>query len=160
MQLEALLCVELRSAEGVDCETLFGWDSTCETAVVPASTLDVVFIAFGVLNGLVRLSLEICHLDKAENPWVVVVAFNVVDADCVVFPDWEDDDLCNTLEDSDICRVGVVSFMEGELVCATFVAIPVFNVSACDVIAKVVTAVAIVVAVAVAFVVVVASFKS
>ena len=71
MQLEALLCVELRSAEGVDCETLFGWDSTCETAVVPASTLDVVFIAFGVLNRLVWLSL-----------WVVVVEFNVVDADC------------------------------------------------------------------------------
>ena len=157
MQLEALLCVEWRSVEGVDCETLFGWDSTCETAVVPASTLDVVFIAFG---GLVRLSLEICHLDEAENPWVVVVAFNVVDADCVVFPDWEDDDLCNTLGDSDICRVGVVSFMEGELVCATFVAIPVFKFSVFDVIAKVVTAVAIVVAVAVAFVVVVASFKS
>ena len=56
--------------------------------------------------------------------------------------------------------VGVVSFTEGELVCATFIAIPVFNISACDVIAKVVTAVAIVVAVAVAFVVVVASFKS
>ena len=55
--------------------------------------------------------------------------------------------------------VGVVSFTEGELVCATFVAIPVFNFSVFDVIAKVVTAVAVVVvAVAVAFVV--ASFKS
>ena len=54
----------------------------------------------------------------------------------------------------------MVSFTEGELVCATFVAIPLFNIFACDVIAKVVTAVAIVVAVAVAFVVVVASFKS
>ena len=103
MQLEALLCVELRSAEGVDCETLFSWDSTCETAVVLASTLDVVFIAFGVLNGLVWLSLEIFHIDEAENPWVVVVEFNVVDADCVVFPDWEDDSLCNTLEDGETC---------------------------------------------------------
>ena len=54
--------------------------------------------------------------------------------------------------------VGVVSFTEGELVCATFVAIPVFNFSVFDVIAEVVTAVAVVVAVAVAFVV--ASFKS
>ena len=97
MQLEALLCVELRSAEGVDCETLFGWDSTCETAVVPASTLDVVFIAFGVLNGLVW------YLDEAENPWVVVVSFNVVDADCVVFLGWEDDGLCNALEDDETC---------------------------------------------------------
>ena len=50
MQLEALLCVELRSAEGVDCETLFGWDSTC-----------------------------------------------------VVFLNWEDDSLCNTLEDGETC---------------------------------------------------------
>ena len=154
MQLEALLCVELRSAEGVDCETLFGWDSECETAVVPASTLDVVFIAFGVLNGLVWWSLEICHCDEAENPRVVVVVFNVVDADCVVSLDWENDGLCNALEDSDICRVRMVSFTEGELVCATFVAIPVFNISVRDVIAEAVTAVA------VAFVVVVASFKS
>ena len=93
----------MRSAEGVDCETLFSWDSTCETAVVPAPTLDVVFIAFGVLNGLVWLSLEIFHLDKEENPWVVVVSFNVVDADCVVFLNWEDDSLCNTLEDGETC---------------------------------------------------------
>ena len=93
----------MRSAEGVDCETLFSWDSTCETAVVPASTLDVVFIAFGVLNGLVWLSLEIFHLDKEENPWVVVVSFNVVDADCVVFLGWEDDGLCNALEDDETC---------------------------------------------------------
>ena len=155
--------------EGVDCETLFGWDLllveievrvffTSGTVVVPVSALDAVFIIVGDLNGLVWLSVEICQCNGAENPRVVVVAFNVVDANCVVFPDWENDDLCNTLEDSDICRVGVVSFTEGELVCATFVAIPVFNFSVFDVIAKVMTAVAVVVAVAVAFVV--ASFKS
>ena len=89
--------------------------------LVPASTLDVVFIAFGVLNGLVWLSLEIFHIDEAENPWVVVVEFNVVDADRVVFPDWEDDSLCNTLEDGETCGVGVVSFTEGELVCSVVV---------------------------------------
>ena len=133
MQFEALLCVEWRSVEGVDCETFFGWDLllveievrlffTSGTVVVPvsaldavfiivgdlnglvpASTLDVVFIAFGVLNGLVWQSLEICHLDEAENPWVVVVSFNVVDADCVVFLGWEDDGLCNALEDDETC---------------------------------------------------------
>ena len=91
--------------------------------LVPASTLDVVFIAFGVLNGLVWLSLEIFHIDEEENPWVVVVEFNVVDADRVVFPDWEDDSLCNTLEDGETCGVGVVSFTEGELVCSVVVGV-------------------------------------
>ena len=91
--------------------------------LVPASTLDVVFIAFGVLNRLVWLSLEIFHIDEAVNPWVVVVEFNVVDADCVVFPDWDDDSLCNTLEDGETCGVGMASFTEGELVCSVVVGV-------------------------------------
>ena len=60
---------------------------TCETAFVPASTLDVVFIAVAVVIGVVWLLLEIWKLDRKENVWVAVVAFVVVDADCVVFPD-------------------------------------------------------------------------
>ena len=61
---------------------------TCETAFVPASTLDVVFIAVAVVIGLVWLLLEIWKLDEGENLWIVVVAHIVVDADCVVCPDW------------------------------------------------------------------------
>ena len=104
----------MRSPKGVDCKTLFGRDlwlienemrvfCTCETAFVPASTLDVVFIAVAVVIGLVWLLLEIWKLDRKENVWVAVVAFVVVDADCVVFPDWEDDGICNTPEDDDFC---------------------------------------------------------
>ena len=76
---------------------------TCETTVVPASTTGVVFIAVAFLIGLVWLLLEIWKLDEGENVWVAVVAFIVVDADCVVFPDWKDDDICNTPEDDDFC---------------------------------------------------------
>ena len=61
---------------------------TCETAFVPASTLDVVFIAVAVVIGLVWLLLEIWKLDEGENLWIAVVAHIVVDADCVVCPDW------------------------------------------------------------------------
>ena len=75
---------------------------TCETTVVPASTTGVVFIAVAFLIGLVWLLLEIWKLDKGENLWVAV-AFIVVDADCVVCPDWEDDGICNTPEDDDFC---------------------------------------------------------
>ena len=88
---------------------------TCETAFVPASTLDVVFIAVAFLIGLVWLLLEIWKLDEGENVWVAVVAFIVVDADCVVCPDWKDDGICNTTEDDDFCSVGMVPFTEGEL---------------------------------------------
>ena len=60
MQFEALLCVEWRSVEGVDCETLFGWDlllveievrmfCTSGTVVVPVSALDAVFIIVVVI---------------------------------------------------------------------------------------------------------------
>ena len=102
----------MRSAKGVDCKTLFGRDlrlienemrifCTCETAFVPASTLDVVFIAVAVVIDLLRLLLEIWKLDEGENLWVAVVAFIVVDADCVVCPDWKDDGICNTFEDVD-----------------------------------------------------------
>ena len=76
---------------------------TCETAFVPASTLDVVFIAVAVVIGLLWLLLEIWKLDEGENVWVAVVAFIVVDADCVVSPDWKDDGICNTPEDDDFC---------------------------------------------------------
>ena len=76
---------------------------TCETAFVPASTLDVVFIAVAVVIGLLRLLLEIWKLNEGENLWVAVVAFIVVDADCVVCPDWKDDGICNTSEDVDFC---------------------------------------------------------
>ena len=76
---------------------------TCEMAFVPACTLDVVFIAVAVVIGLVWLLLEIWKLDRKENVWVAVVAFVVVDADCVVFSDWEDDGICNTPEDDDFC---------------------------------------------------------
>ena len=76
---------------------------TCETAFVPASTLDVVFIAVAVVIGLVWLLLEIWKLDRKENLWPAVVAFIVVDADCVVSPDWKDDGICNTPEDDDFC---------------------------------------------------------
>ena len=104
----------MRSAKGGDCKTLLGWDlwltenemrvfCTCETAFVPGSTLDVVFIAVAVVIGLVWLLLEIWNLDRKENLWVAVVAFVVVDADCVVCPDWEADGICNTLEDDDFC---------------------------------------------------------
>ena len=75
---------------------------TCETAFVPASTLDVVFIAVAVVIGLLWLLLEIWKLDEGENVWVAVVAFIVVDADCVVCPDCKDDDICNIPED-DFC---------------------------------------------------------
>ena len=75
---------------------------TCETAVVPASTTGVVFIAVAFLIGLVWLLLKIWKLDEGENLWVAV-AFIVVDADCVVFPDWKDDGICNTPEDDDFC---------------------------------------------------------
>ena len=104
----------MRSAKGGDCKTLFGRDlwlienemrvfCTCETAFVPASTLDVVFIAVAVVIGVVWLLLEIWKLDRKENVWVAVVAFVVVDADCVVGPDWEDHGICNTPEDDDFC---------------------------------------------------------
>ena len=76
---------------------------TCETAFVPASTLDVVFIAVAVVIGLLWLLLEIWKLDEGENVWVAVVAFIVVDADCVDCPDCKDDDICNTPEDDDFC---------------------------------------------------------
>ena len=76
---------------------------TRETAVVPASTTGVVFIAVAFLIGLVWLLLEIWKLDEGKNLWVAVVAFIVVDADCVVCPDWKDDDICNTPEDDDFC---------------------------------------------------------
>ena len=76
---------------------------TCESAVVPASTLNVVFIAVAVLIGLVWLLLEIWKLDEGENLWVAVVAFKVVDVDCVVFLDWEDDGISNTPEYGDFC---------------------------------------------------------
>ena len=100
--------------KGVDCKTLFGRDfrlieneirvfCTCETAVVPASTTGVVFIAVAFPIGLVWLLLEIWKLDEGENLWVAVVAFIVVDADCVVCPDWKDDGICNTPEDDDFC---------------------------------------------------------
>ena len=72
---------------------------TCETAFVPASTLDVVFIAVAVVIGLLWLLLEIWKLDEGENVCVAVVAFIVVDADCVVCPDWKDDGICNNPED-------------------------------------------------------------
>ena len=96
--------------KGVDCKTLFGRDlrlieneirvfCTCETAVVPASTTGVVFIAVAFLIGLVWLLLDIWKLDEGENLWVAVVAFIVVDADCVVCPDWKDDGICNSPED-------------------------------------------------------------
>ena len=61
---------------------------TCETAVVPASTTGVVFIAVVFLIGLVWLLLKIWKLDEGENLWIAVVAHIVVDADCVVCPDW------------------------------------------------------------------------
>ena len=104
----------MRSSKGVDCKTLFGRDlrlienemrvfCTCETAFVPASTLDVVFIAVAVVIGLLWFLLEIWKLDEGENVWVAVVAFIVVDAACVVCPDWKDDDICNTPEDDDFC---------------------------------------------------------
>ena len=64
---------------------------TRETAVFPASTTGVAFIAVAFLIGLVWLLLEIWKLDEGENVWVAVVAFIVVDADCVVCPDWKDD---------------------------------------------------------------------
>ena len=100
--------------KGVDCKTLFGRDfrlieneirvfCTCETAVVPASATGVVFIAVAFPIGLVWLLLEIWKLDEGENLWVAVVAFIVVDADCVVCPDWKDDSICNTPEDDDFC---------------------------------------------------------
>ena len=100
--------------KGVDCKTLFGRDfrlieneirvfCTCETAVVPASTTGVVFIAVAFPIGLVWLLLEIWKLDEGENLWVAVVEFIVVDADCVVCPDWKDDGICNTPEDDDFC---------------------------------------------------------
>ena len=76
---------------------------TCESAVVPASTLNVVFIAVAVLIGLVWLLLEIWKLDEGENLWVAVVAFIVVDADCVFSPDWKDDGIFNTPEYGDFC---------------------------------------------------------
>ena len=76
---------------------------TCESAVVPASTLNVVFIAVAVLIGLVWLLLEIWKLDEGENLWVAVAAFIVVDIDCVVCLDWEDDGIFNTLEYGDFC---------------------------------------------------------
>ena len=76
----------MRSPKGVDCKTLFGRDlwlienemrvfCTCETAFVPASTLDVVFIAVAVVIGLVWLLLEIWKLDRKENVWVAVDDF-------------------------------------------------------------------------------------
>ena len=88
----------MRSAKGGDCKTLFDRDlwlfenemrvfCTCETVFVLASTLDVVFIVVAVVISLVWLLLEIWKLDRKENVWVAVVAFVVVDADCVVFPD-------------------------------------------------------------------------
>ena len=100
--------------KGVDCKTLFGRDfrlieneirvfCTCETVVVPASTTGVVFIAVAFPIGLVWLLLEIWKLDEGENLWVAVVEFIVVDADCVVSPDWKDDGICNTPEDDDFC---------------------------------------------------------
>ena len=100
--------------KGVDCKTLFGRDfrlieneirvfCTCETAVVPASATGVVFIAVAFPIGLVWLLLEIWKLDEGENLWVAVVEFIVVDADCVVCPDWKDDGICNTPEDDDFC---------------------------------------------------------
>ena len=73
------------------------------SAVVPASTLNVVFIAVAVLIGLVWLLLEIWKLDEGENLWVAVVAFKVVDVDCLVFLDWEDDGISNTPEYGDFC---------------------------------------------------------
>ena len=74
---------------------------TCESAVVPASTLNVVFISVAVLVGMARFSVEICKLDGAENLWVIVVVCNVVDTNCAVFPDWEDDGICKNPEDGD-----------------------------------------------------------
>ena len=70
---------------------------TCESAVVPASTLNVVFIAVAVLIGLVWLLLEIWKLDEGENVCVVRLV------DCVVCLDWEDDVIFNTLEYGDFC---------------------------------------------------------
>ena len=74
---------------------------TCESAVVPASTLNVVFISVAVLVGMARFSVEICKLDGAENLWVIVVVCIVVDTNCAVFPDWEDDGICKNPEDGD-----------------------------------------------------------
>ena len=74
---------------------------TCESVVVAASTLDVVFISVAVLVGMARFSVEICKLDGAENLWVIVVVCNVVDTNCAVFPDWEDDGICKNPEDGD-----------------------------------------------------------
>ena len=88
---------------------------TRETAVVPASTTGVVFIAVAVVIDLLWLLLEIWKLDEGENVWVAVVAFIVVDADCVFSPDWKDDGICNTPEDDDFSGVGMVLFTEGEL---------------------------------------------
>ena len=102
----------MRSAEGVDCETLSGRDlqlvedemrvlCICGKAVVAVFTLDVVFISVAVLVGMFRFSVEICKLDGAENLWVIVVVCNVVDTNCAVFPDWEDDGICKDTEDGD-----------------------------------------------------------
>ena len=102
----------MRSAEGVDCETLSGRDlqlvedemrvlCICGKAVVAVFTLDVVFISVAVLVGMVRFSVEICKLDGAENLWVIVVVCIVVDTNCAVFPDWEDDGICKNPEDGD-----------------------------------------------------------
>ena len=102
----------MRSVEGVDCETLSGRDlqlvedemrvlCICGKAVVAAFTLDVVFISVAVLVGMVRFSVEICKLDGAENLWVIFVVCNVVDTNCAVFPDWEDDGICKNPEDGD-----------------------------------------------------------
>ena len=68
----------------------------CETEFVLASTLDVVFI-------VVWLLLEIWKPDEGENLWPAFVAFIVGDAECVVFPDWKDDGICNTTEDCAFC---------------------------------------------------------
>ena len=40
---------------------------------------------------------------SGENLWVAVVAFKVVDVDCVVCLDWEDDVIFNTPEYGDFC---------------------------------------------------------
>ena len=102
----------MRSVEGVDCETLSGRDLQLVEeemrvlciygkVVVAAFTLDVVFISVAVLVGMVRFSVEICKLDGAENLWVIVVVCIVVDTNCAVFPDWEDDGICKNPEDGD-----------------------------------------------------------